>query len=196
MRRSIPVARNEPQVRINNMIRITPVRLIDDKGEQLGVVPVDEALEIAREKGLDLVEVAPDARPVVCRIMDYGRYRYEEQKKAQAARKKSHQLDIKQIKYRPSIEGHDFDTKTNKVRKFLDDGHKVRITIMYRKREMRRPETGEMVLDRVVEAIQDVGSPEDASRVRMGRDLSVTLLPRRKEAKATAEPEATAEPAS
>ncbi len=190
MRRSIPVARNEPQVRINNMIRITPVRLIDDKGEQLGVVPVDKALEIAREKGLDLVEVAPDARPVVCRIMDYGRYRYEQQKKAQAARKKQHQLDVKQIKYRPAIESHDFETKTSKVRKFLEDGHKVRVTIMYRKREMRRPETGEMVLDRVVEAIRDVGSPEDASRVRMGRDLSVTLLPRRKE------PEATAEPAS
>ena len=179
MRRPTPVARNEPQVRINSMIRISPVRLIDDQGEQRGVVTVEEALEIARERGLDLVEVAPDARPVVCRIMDYGRYRYEQQKKAQAARKKQHQLEIKQIKYRPSIEDHDFETKTGKVRKFLSEGHKVRVTIMYRKREMRRPEIGEMVLQRVVKSIADVGVPEDRAAVRMGRDLSMTFAPRK-----------------
>jgi translation initiation factor IF-3 len=161
------------------MIRISPVRLIDEKGEQLGVLAVEEALDIARERGLDLVEVAPDARPVVCRIMDYGRYRYEQQKKAQAARKKQHQLEIKQIKYRPAIESHDFETKTGKVRKFLSEGHKVRVTIMYRKREMRRPEIGEMVLDRVVEAVSDVGVPEDRSPVRLGRDLSLTFAPRK-----------------
>lgn len=169
------------------MIRISPIRLIDDKGEQLGVVPVEKALEIARERGLDLVEVAPDARPVVCKIMDFGRYRYEQQKKAQAARRKQHQLEIKQIKYRPAIEDHDFDTKTSKVRKFLSEGHKVRVTIMYRKREMRRPEIGEMVLQRVIETVADVGVPEDRAPVRLGRDLSITFAPVKKDGESPAD---------
>ncbi len=172
------------------MIRISPIRLIDDKGEQLGVVPVEKALEIARERGLDLVEVAPDARPVVCKIMDYGRYRYEQQKKAQAARKKQHHLEIKQIKYRPSIEDHDFETKTSKVRKFLGEGHKVRVTIMYRKREMRRPEIGEMVLQRVIETVADIGLPEDRAPVRLGRDLSITFAPVKKDGEGPASAEA------
>lgn len=170
-----------PKVRINRMIRISPVRLIDENGEQVGVVPVEEALSIAQSKGLDLVEVAADARPIVCRIMDYGRYNYEQQKKAQAAKKKQHQVEIKQIKYRPAIDEHDFETKTGKVIKFLDQGHKVRVTIMFRKREMRRPEIGEMVLDRVIEAVKEYGQPEDRSRQMMGRDLSVTLAPVKKE---------------
>ena len=177
----MPGPRNEPQTRINAMIRISPVRLIDEKGEQLGVLPVNEALGIAQERGLDLVEVAPEARPVVCRIMDYGRFRYEQQKRAQAARKKQHTVDVKQIKYRPAIEDHDFETKTNRVRKFLEEGHKVRVTIMYRKREMRRPEIGEQVLDRVVESVRELGIPEDRSPVRLGRDLSLTLAPVKKE---------------
>lgn len=189
MRRPFVPDRSQPQVRINRMIRISPVRLIDEKGEQLGVVPVDEALKIAETRGLDLVEVAADARPVVCRIMDYGRYRYEQQKKAQAARKKQHQQEVKQIKYRPAIDDHDFDTKTSKVRNFLGEGHKVRVTIMYRRRELRRPEIGEALLDRVIDAVEDVGLPEDRSRLMMGRDLSVTLAPTKKEAaKAAAEP--------
>lgn len=170
----------QPKVRINEMIRISPVRLIDENGAQVGVVPVDEALQAARERGLDLVEVAANARPIVCRIMDYGRYRYEQQKKAQAARKKQHQVEIKQIKYRPAIDEHDFDTKTNKVIRFLDQGHKVRVTVMYRKREMRRPEAGEQVLDRVIEAVKDHGVPEERSRQMAGRDLSVTLNPVKK----------------
>lgn len=177
MRRPYLQERSEPPVRINERIRISPVRLIDENGEQVGVVDVEEARRLASSRGLDLVEVAPDARPPVCKIMDYGRYRYEQQKKAQAARKKQHQVEIKQIKYRPAIDAHDFETKTGKVRKFLEEGHKVRVTIMYRRREMRRPEIGEMVLDRVVEAVKDVGTPEDRSRQMAGRDLSVTLAP-------------------
>jgi len=144
------------------------------------VVPVEEAREAARSRGLDLVEVAPDARPPVCRIMDYGRFRYEQQKKAQAARKKQHQVEVKQIKYRPAIDDHDFETKTSKVRKFLEEGHKVRVTVMFRRRDMRRPENGEIVLDRVIEAIRDVGQPEDRSRQMLGRDLSVTIFPLKK----------------
>ncbi|RMF76080.1 MAG: translation initiation factor IF-3 [Acidobacteria bacterium] len=175
-----PQERQEPQVRINERIRISPVRLIDENGQQVGVVPVEQAREAAREKGLDLVEVAPDARPPVCRIMDYGRFRYEQQKKAQAARKKQHQVEVKQIKYRPAIDDHDFETKTSKVRKFLEEGHKVRVTVMFRRRDMRRPENGEIVLDRVIEAIRDVGQPEDRSRQMLGRDLSVTIFPLKK----------------
>ncbi|RMG45557.1 MAG: translation initiation factor IF-3 [Acidobacteria bacterium] len=177
MRRPYLQERTEPQVRINERIRISPVRLIDENGEQVGVVEIEEARRLAASRGLDLVEVAPDARPPVCKIMDYGRYRYEQQKKQQAIRRKQHQVEIKQIKYRPAIDDHDFETKTGKVRKFLEEGHKVRVTIMYRRREMRRPEIGEMVLDRVVEAVKDVGIPEDRSRQMAGRDLSVTLAP-------------------
>jgi translation initiation factor IF-3 len=180
MRRFAPPERQEPQVRINDRIRISPVRLIDENGSQVGVVPVEEALSMARDKDMDLVEVAPDARPPVCRIMDYGRFRYEQQKKAQAARKKQHQIEIKQIKYRPAIDDHDFETKTNKVRKFLSEGHKVRVTVMFRRRDMRRPENGEIVLDRVVETVEDLGKPEDRSRQMMGRDLSVTIAPHKK----------------
>ncbi|NJN64443.1 MAG: translation initiation factor IF-3 [Acidobacteria bacterium] len=180
MRRFGPPERSEPTVRINDRIRFSPVRLIDENGAQVGVVPVEEALESARQRGLDLVEVAPDARPVVCRIMDYGRFRYEQQKKAQAAKKKQHQIEIKQIKYRPAIDDHDFETKTKKVREFLDEGHKVRVTVMFRRRDMRRPENGELVLNRVIETVKDLGQPEDRSRQMLGRDLSVTLAPTKK----------------
>ncbi len=169
------------QVRVNERIHFSPVRLIDEEGRQLGVVPIEEALSIAQQRGLDLVEVAADARPVVCRIMDFGRYRYEQQKRAAAARRKQHVIEVKQIKYRPAIDDHDFDTKTNKVRQFLQDGHKVRVTVMFRRREMRRPEIGEAVLERVVDPVKDVGFEESASRIAMGRDLSVTLAPLRKE---------------
>lgn len=169
-----------PQVRINERIHFSPVRLIDEEGNQVGIVPVDEALSLAQQRGLDLVEVAPDARPVVCRIMDFGRYRYEQQKKAAAARKKQHQVEIKQIKYRPAIDDHDFETKTRKVREFLDEGHKVRVTVMFRRRDLRRPENGEIVLQRVIETVQDIGQVEDRSRLNTGRDLSVTIAPGRK----------------
>lgn len=176
-----PMERSElPQVRVNERIHISPVRLIDETGQQVGVVPVEEALSIAQSRGLDLVEVAPDARPVVCRIMDFGRYRYEQQKRAAAARKKQHVIEVKQIKYRPAIDDHDFDTKTNKVKEFLSDGHKVRVTVMFRRRELRRPEIGEAVLQRVVESVKEVGVEEGGSRMNTGRDLSVTLAPSKK----------------
>ncbi len=174
----------QPSVRINERIRISPVRLIDAEGNQVGIVPVEEARTMAQNQGLDLVEVSADTRPVVCRIMDYGRYRYEQQKKAQAAKKKLHQTEIKQIKYRPAIDDHDFETKTSKVRRFLGEGHKVRVTIMFRRRDMRRPENGERVLEKVVATVADVGQPEDRSRQQMGRDLSITLAPLKKTASA------------
>ncbi len=135
---------------------------------------------MAQERGLDLVEVAPDARPVVCRIMDFGRFRFEQQKKARAASKKQHTVEIKQIKYRPAIDDHDFETKTKKVRDFLSEGHKVRVTVMFRRRDMRRPENGQRVLQQVIDTVQDVGQVEDRSRMDTGRDLSVTIAPAKK----------------
>ncbi|MCK5379347.1 MAG: translation initiation factor IF-3, partial [Acidobacteria bacterium] len=116
--------------------------MIDEEGEQVGVVPVDEALQMARSKGLDLVEVAATSRPIVCKIMDYGRFRYEQEKKAREAKRHQTQIEVKEVKYRPNINIHDFDTKTRLARKFLDKGKHVKVTIMFRRREMRRPENG------------------------------------------------------
>jgi translation initiation factor IF-3 len=168
-------------VRINERIRLSPVRLIDDDGSQVGVVPVEEALQRARDKGLDLVEVAANSRPIVCKIMDYGRFRYEQEKKAREAKKQQHQIDIKEVKYRPNINIHDFETKTNRARKFLEQGKHVKVTIMFRMREMRRPENGYEILRRVREELQDVAKMErEPSKELEGRDLTMILRPAKK----------------
>ncbi len=170
-----------PQVRINERIRLSPVRLIGDDGEQIGVVPVDEALRLAREKGLDLVEVAATSRPIVCKIMDYGRFRYEQEKKAREAKKQQHQVELKEVKYRPNINIHDFETKTNRARKFLDQGKHVKVTIMFRMREMRRPENGYELLRRVREELADVAKMDrEPSKELEGRDLTMVLRPVKK----------------
>jgi translation initiation factor IF-3 len=168
-------------VRINERIRLSPVRLIDDEGNQVGVVSVDEALQRAREKGLDLVEVAATSRPIVCKIMDYGRFRYEQEKKAREAKKQQHQVDLKEVKYRPNINIHDFETKTRKAREFLEQGKHVKVTIMFRMREMRRPENGFELLRRVHESLQDVAKMErEPSKELEGRDLTMVLRPAKK----------------
>jgi translation initiation factor IF-3 len=168
-------------VRINERIRLSPVRLIGDDGEQIGVVPVDEALRLAKEKGLDLVEVAANSRPIVCKIMDYGRFRYEQEKKAREAKKQQHQVDLKEVKYRPNINIHDFETKTRRARKFLEQGKHVKVTIMFRMREMRRPENGYELLRRVREDLQDVAKMErEPSKELEGRDLTMVLRPMKK----------------
>jgi translation initiation factor IF-3 len=169
-----------PKVRINERIRLSPVRLIDDEGNQVGVVPVDEALRMAREKGLDLVEVAATTRPIVCKIMDYGRFRYEQEKKAREAKKQQHTVDVKEVKYRPNINQHDFDTKTKRARKFLEQGKHVKVTIMFRMREMRRPENGFELLRRVVEDLEDIASLENFPKDLQGRDLTMVLRPAKK----------------
>jgi translation initiation factor IF-3 len=167
-------------VRINERIRLSPVRLVDDDGSQIGVVPVEEALELAKQKGLDLVEVAANSRPIVCKIMDYGRFRYEQEKKAREAKKQQHQVEIKEVKYRPNINIHDFDTKTRRARKFLDQGKHVKVTIMFRMREMRRPENGFDILRRVAEDLQDVGKVDRMPTQLEGRDLTMLLRPVKK----------------
>jgi translation initiation factor IF-3 len=152
------------------------VRVISPDGEQLGIIPIEQALSIAEEQGLDLVEVAPLARPPVCRIMDYGKFKYEEQRKAREARKKQHHVQIKEVKMRPGIEDHDFDFKTRHARRFLEEGNKVKLTMMFRGRQMAHPEIGRQVLDRVSEMLSDVAKVE-ASPTMEARAMTMVLAP-------------------
>lgn len=151
--------------------------LIDDDGTQVGVIPVEEARQRAEDKGLDLVEVGPNADPPVCRILDWGKLRYEKEKKARESRKKTHTIDIKEVKYRPSIDEHDFDIKTKRARRFLEKGKKVKCTVFFRFRQLRRPEIGEQVLDRVAEELSDIAEVESRNPME-GRRLIMLLNPK------------------
>ncbi len=153
--------------------------MIGPDGEQLGIKPLPEALAMSRQYDLDLVEVADKAAPPVCRIMDYGKYQYEAQQRAKESRKKSTNVVVKEMKYRPKIGGGDFDTKTRKVEKFLGEGHKVKITIMFRGREMQHPELGRKILDRVAEMVSDVGRVEIFPK-QDGRNMTMVLGPDKK----------------
>jgi translation initiation factor IF-3 len=164
------------KVRVNRQIRISPVRVIDPEGEQIGILPIERALEIAEEQGLDLVEVAPMARPPVCRIMDYGKFKYEEQRQAREARKKQHHVQLKEVKMRPGIEDHDFDFKVRHAKKFLEEGNKVKLTMMFRGRQMAHPEYGRKVLDRVFQELQEVSKIE-AHPMLEGRSMVMVLAP-------------------
>jgi len=155
------------------------VRLVGPDGQQIGIKPLPEALTIAREADLDLVEVAAQANPPVCRIMDYGKYKYEAAQKAKESRRKASNVSIKEMKYRPKISKGDFDTKTRKVERFLQDGHKVKVTLTYRGREMAHPELGRRILDEVVEAVEQVGRVEIFPRVD-GRNMTMVLAPDRR----------------
>jgi translation initiation factor IF-3 len=164
------------KTRVNQQIRISPVRVIDQEGEQIGILPIEKALETAEQLGLDLVEVAPMARPPVCRIMDYGKFKYEEQRKAREARKKQHQVQIKEVKLRPGIEEHDLEFKTRHARRFLEEGNKVKVTLMFRGRQIAHPELGRIVMDRLVESIQDVGRVESPPSME-ARSMTMVLAP-------------------
>ena len=155
------------------------MRLIDRDGAQLGIKSLPEALSIARAAELDLVEVADKANPPVCRIMDYGKYKFEAQQRAKESRKRATNIVVKEMKYRPKIGGGDFDTKTRKVEQFLGEGHKVKITIMFRGREMQHPELGRRILDRVAEEVADLGKVEVTPR-QDGRNMTMVLGPDRK----------------
>src|SRR3954449_11160984 len=158
------------------MIRISPVRVITAAGEQLGVLPIEEALAAAQERGLDLVEVAPTARPPVVKIMDYGKFKFEEAKAARAAKKK-HVIQLKEVKYRPGIDDHDFDFKTRHAREFLGDGNKVKVTMMFRGRHIAHLELGKAVLDRVAASLFDVGKIESDAKLE-GRNMTMVIAPR------------------
>ncbi|MGQ0832815.1 MAG: translation initiation factor IF-3 [Microthrixaceae bacterium] len=169
-----PPANGEP--RINDRIRAREVRLVGHDGQQIGIKPLPEALAIARELDLDLVEVAAQANPPVCRVMDYGKYKYEAAQKAKESRRKTTNVVIKEMKYRPKISGGDFDTKTRKVERFLAEGHKVKVTLTFRGRENQHPELGRRVLDQVEQAVKDVGRVEIFPRID-GRNMTMVLSP-------------------
>ncbi len=154
------------------------MRLIDDQGGQLGIVPIEEARVAAQSKGLDLVEVAPTARPPVVRIMDYGKYKYEQARKAREAKKKQHNVRVKEVKLRPKIEEHDFNFKSGHARRFLEEGNKVKLTMMFRGREMTHTELGAAVLARFADELEDVGQREAEPKLE-GRNMSMMLAPRR-----------------
>jgi translation initiation factor IF-3 len=164
------------QTRINERIRVPEVRLIGDDGQQVGVVKTDEALRYAQERDLDLVEVAPDARPPVVRVLDYSKYKYEQEQKAKAARRHQKQITIREIKLRPKIATADYETKKGHVRRFLGGQDKVKITIMFRGRETTHPERGEQLLMRLAEDVADLGTIEQRPNLD-GRNMTMVLGP-------------------
>lgn len=163
--------------RINNQIVAASIRLVDQNGEMVGVVSVSEGLKLAEQANLDLVEVSPNASPPVCKILDYGKYKYEIQKKAHEARKKQKVIQIKEIKLRPTIDKHDLQIKIRNVMGFLDEGDKVRITLRFRGREMDHQELGMQVLERVQEALKDNCKIEQPPRIE-GKQIVMTVAPK------------------
>jgi translation initiation factor IF-3 len=162
---------------VNNQIRISPIRLVDDEGNQVGVVELEEARAMARERELDLVEVAPNARPPVVRIMDYGKYKYRENKKAKEAKKKQHVIQMKEIKLRSKIDVHDLDFKMRHARKFLEKQNKVKVTMVFRGREVVHKELGEEVLRKFFDEVSDLATKEGEIKME-GRNMILILIPK------------------
>ena len=171
-----PPRRPEPQTRINDAIRVPRVRLVDEEGQQLGIKKTDEAREYAYSKNLDLVEVAAQADPPVARVMDYGKYRYEQEQKAKLARKHQTQIQVKEIKLRPKIGIHDYDTKKGHVERFLNQRAKVKVTIMFRGREREHPDRGRDLLMRLAGEVKDIGVIEMQPLLE-GRNMTMVLAP-------------------
>ncbi len=170
-----PPTREGP--RVNEQIDIPSVRLIDAEGNQVGVVSTEDAREIAFEAGLDLVEIAPNSDPPVCKVLDYGKYKYEAQKKKNEARKKQKVIEVKEIKMRPGIDEHDYQVKMRNVRRFLDSGDKVKMTIRFRGREMAHQELGLKVLHRVRDEVEELAKVELHPRLE-GRQMIMVIAPR------------------
>lgn len=164
-------------LRINGEIHIREVRVTSATGEQLGIMPTREAMRLAEEQHLDLVEVAPKARPPVCRIMDFGKYRYEQQKREKEARKKQKVITIKEVKLRPNIEQHDYEVKLKHAMRFLGEGNKVKVTIMFRGRELSHPELGQEILDRVAEDLKDSIIVDRKPKLE-GRNMIMIVAPK------------------
>ncbi len=160
------------------MIRGIPeVRLIDSEGQQVGVVPLQQAQDMAREKNLDLVEISPSANPPVCKIMDYGKYEFQQKKKSGEAKKKQKVIVVKEVQFRPRIDEHDFDFKKNNIVRFLQHGDKVKATVRFRGREMTHMELGRAVLDRLLTEIKDVGAAESANPDIQGNRMTMVIAP-------------------
>ena len=164
------------QTRVNERIRIREVRLIDEEGQQVGVIQTRDALEMARQRGLDLVEVAPNAIPPVCRLMDYGKFRYEQSRKERESRKNQHVVELKEVRIRPKIDDHDLDTKGRQAAKFLDGGDKVKLTVLFRGREMAHPDIGKRLLDELAEMLKPHGTIEQTPRME-GRTMTMHFAP-------------------
>jgi translation initiation factor IF-3 len=162
--------------RINERIRVPEVRVIDDEGNQVGVMKTPDALSFAQERDLDLVEVAPEARPPVCRVLDYSKYKYEQAQKIKQAKKHQQQITVREIKFRPKIAEHDYDTKKHHVERFLKHKDKVKVTIMFRGREVTHPERGTMILDRLAEELAEIGVVEQRP-MQEGRNMTMMMAP-------------------
>ncbi|MGZ5310173.1 MAG: translation initiation factor IF-3 [Solirubrobacterales bacterium] len=174
------------QTRVNERIRVPEVRLIDENGEQLGIKPTPEALEYARERELDLVEVAAGSKPPVCRVLDYSKYKYEQEQKAKAARKHQTQVNVREIKLRPKIATHDYETKKGHVERFLRQQDKVKVTIMFRGREATHPERGRMLRDRLFQDVS-VFATLEPEPLQEGRNMHMLLAPARNAAAGSTE---------
>jgi translation initiation factor IF-3 len=173
-----PDNRRAPAARINERIRVPEVRVIDEDGEQLGVLETRDAIRRAREKGLDLVEVAPNAEPPVCRIIDYGKFQYEAKKKANEAKKKQVVITVKEVKFRPGTDAHDYDYRVKHAREWLAEGDKVKATIWFRGREMTHRELGARILEKLEHDLQDIAEVEARPRME-GNQMFIILAPKR-----------------
>jgi translation initiation factor IF-3 len=167
----------QPEVRVNERIRVPQVRVIGEDGSQIGVLPVREALALAQSKGLDLVEVAATSRPPVCRIMDYGKFKYEQNRRARKAKKKQHQMQLKEVKMRPKVEKHDYDFKIQHAREFLAERDKVKLTVTFRGREIAHQDLGYKLIQRAIADLAEVATVESPPRSE-GRTLNAVLMPR------------------
>lgn len=169
----------EKHQRVNYAIKVPQVRVVANDGSQMGVIPTSEALRLAQEQGLDLVEVQAREKPPVCKIMDYGKFKYNQKRKAKEAKKKQTTIEIKEMKFRPRIEDHDFETKTNHIRRFLEDGNRCRVVVMFRGREMAHTDIGIEIINRVQEELKDVAVNDGKAKLE-GKNMSLMLVPIKK----------------
>ncbi|PFG75115.1 translation initiation factor IF-3 [Tepidiforma thermophila] len=194
-RPKVPPRPAPPEPRINERIRVPEVRLIDEEGRQIGIVKTSEALAMARQRDVDLVEVAAQASPPVARLMDFGRYKYEQSKKEREARKHQANVQLREVRMKPKIDDHDIDFKTRTAAKLLKEGDKVKITVMFRGREITHPQIGKALLDRVVKSLEHIALVEKEAMLE-GRHMTVILAPDKKKlaalAKASAQKQAEA----
>jgi len=178
LRRSRPAPRKpEKRLRTNQQIRASEVRVVTDEGEQLGVLPLDTAIRAAEERGLDLIEVAPKASPPVCRIMNYGKFRYEQRKKEKDSQKKSRQIELKTVRVRPNTDTHDLDVKSRHARKFLEKGHKVKFNVIFRGPELRHKDIGRRQLLHFAESCKDLADLDQSPRME-ARNMTMILNPK------------------
>lgn len=171
------IAKALKTTRVNDRIRVSQVRLVDEEGEMLGIKPTSEALELAKERGFDLVEVSPGANPPVCRIMDYGKFKYEQSKKAKKAKKKQHIMHVKEIKMRPKIETHDYGFKMNHARRFLEHGNKVKFSLIFRGREVTHPDIGLRILRQVAADLAEIADVEVGPK-KEGMTMMMVMFPK------------------